>query len=135
MLPSRADRVGPSHKSKKRLRDGGNVATTTRSPGAMSTPLPRREVTAVVPPSPQPVERGVGPSEAGAAPSPFDPLGSGYQFTRRVRVALPEETRECFRDVAPSNLLRSGLELMCHSIVLVQNEIQGRDDRPRTCLN
>ena len=25
--------VGPSHKSKKRVRDGGNIATTTRSPG------------------------------------------------------------------------------------------------------
>ena len=105
------------------------MATTTRSPGSMLIPPPRREVAEVVPPSPISLERGVGPSEVGvgATPSPFDLLGSGYQFTRRVRVALPYETRESFGDVSPSDLLRSGLELMCRSIVLVQNGIQGRD--------
>jgi len=44
-------------------------------------------------------------------------------------VALLEETRESIRGVSPSDLLRSGLELMCRSIVLVEHEIQGRDFR------
>jgi len=44
-------------------------------------------------------------------------------------VALLEETRESIRGVSPSNLLRSGLELMCRSIVLVEHGIQGRDCR------
>ena len=136
VLPPKADRAEkskgtarPSHKSKKRPRDGGNVATTTRSLGSMPTPPPRREAAEVAPPSPRPVERGAGPSktDAWASPSPFDILGSGYQFTRRVRVTLPDETRESFRDVSPSDLLRGGFELMCRSFVLVQNGIQGRD--------
>ena len=126
MLPPRPDRAekskgstGASHKFKKWPRDGGNVATTTRSSGSMSTPTLCREAAEVAPPSPRPAERGVGPSETGvvAIPSPFDLLGSSYQFMRRVRVALPDETRESFRDVSPSDLLRSGLELMCRSVV------------------
>jgi len=46
---------------------------------------------------------------------------------RRVRVALSKETRELIRVVSPSDLLRSGLDLMCRSIVLVENGIQGHD--------
>jgi len=119
--------VGPSQKSKKRLREGSNVATTTRSPGSMPTPPPpRRGATEVVSPSPR-----SRPSSSDVVvrptPTPFELLGSSYQFTRRVRVALPEETRESFREVSPSDLLRSGFELMCHSVVLVQHGLQGRD--------
>jgi len=44
-------------------------------------------------------------------------------------MALPEETRESIRGVSPSDLLRSGLELMCRSIVLIEHGIQGRDCR------
>jgi len=42
-------------------------------------------------------------------------------------VALLKETRESIRGISPSDLLRSGLELMCHSIALVEYGIQGRD--------
>jgi len=42
-------------------------------------------------------------------------------------VALPDESRESLRDVSPTELLRSGLELMCRSLVLVQHGLQGRD--------
>ena len=38
------DSTGPSRMSKKRTRDGGNIATTTRSPGFLPTPPPRREM-------------------------------------------------------------------------------------------
>jgi len=43
-LVARADKgsVDPSQKSKKCPRDGGNVATTTRSPGSMPKPSPGR---------------------------------------------------------------------------------------------
>ncbi|XP_068484699.1 uncharacterized protein [Phaseolus vulgaris] len=121
--------AGPSQKSKKRPRDDGNTATTTRSPRSLPTPPPHREVVEVALPSSRHVERAAGPSEAGAgaSPSPFDFLGGGLQFTQRVHVALPNETRESIRGVSPSDLLRSGLELMCRSIVLFQNGIQGRD--------
>jgi len=54
----------PSNWSKKRSRDGGNVATTTRSPGSLPTSLPRREVVEAGSPSPRRVERVVGPIEA-----------------------------------------------------------------------
>jgi len=42
-------------------------------------------------------------------------------------VALPEETQESIRAISPMDLLRSGLELMCRSIVLVEHGIEGRD--------
>jgi len=42
--------TSPSQKSKKCPRDGGNTAATTRSPGSMPTPPPRREVVEVAPP-------------------------------------------------------------------------------------
>jgi len=138
VLPPRHDRAekskgpaGSSHKSKKRPREGGNVATTVRLPGSMPTPPPScRVVAEVVPPSPRALVQGaVGSSLAGAwaSPTPFDLLGSGYQFTRRVRVALLEEARESFRYVSPSDLLRNGFELLCCSIVFAQHSLQGRD--------
>ena len=40
-------------------------------------------------------------------------------------MALPEGTRESIRSVAPIDLLKSGLELMCRSIVLVEQGIEG----------
>jgi len=45
------DLVGPSQKSKKRPREGGNIATTTRLPGSLSTPplLAERWLWRVVP--------------------------------------------------------------------------------------
>jgi len=75
------------------------------------------------------VQTGAGPfvADARAAPTPFDILGAGYRFSRRVRVALPDEARDPLRDVSPSELLRSGFELMCRSVVLVQSGLQGRD--------
>ena len=96
----------------------------------MPTPPPSRRGGEVVPPSPRPVVHGAaGSSEVGAwaTPTPFDLLGSRYQFSRRVRVALSNEARESFRDVSPSDLLRSDFEMMCRSVVLVQNGLQGRD--------
>ena len=60
---------------------------------------------------------------ARSGPTPFDLLGRSHQFTRRVRVALPDESR----DVAPTELLRSGLELVCRSVVLFQHGLQGQD--------
>jgi len=132
--PTRADRgsAGPSQKSKskKRPREGGNIATTTRSPGSMLTPPPRREVAEVAPPSPRRLESATGPPKPGTgaspSPSPFDLLG-GLQFTQRVHVALPNETQESIQSVSPSDLLRSNLKLMCRSVVLVQSGIQGRE--------
>ena len=75
--------------------------------------------------SPQHVESVPGPAEAGGRVLALDLLGGGLQFTQRVRVALPEETRESIRGVSPSDLPRSGLELLCRSIVLVEHVIQG----------
>jgi len=46
---------------------------------------------------------------------------------RRVRVALLEGTRESLRSVAPIDLVRSDLELMCRSIVLVEHGVEGHD--------
>ena len=41
-------------------------------------------------------------------------------------MALPEGTRDSIRAVDPLDLLKSGLELMCRSIVLVEQGIEGR---------
>ena len=131
--PSRKSKGSPdpTHKSKKRPRGASNIATTTRSPGSMLTPPPSRRVPAeTVSGSPGAmVQTGAGPfvADARAAPTPFDILGAGYRFSRRVRVALPDEARDPLRDVSPSELLRSGFELMCRSVVLVQSGLQGRD--------
>ena len=86
-------------------------------------------------PSPRWVENVVGPPKAGAraSPSPLDLLGGGLQFTRRVCVALPEETRESIRGVSPSDLLRRDLELMCRSIVLVKHGFKAETVVPRMC--
>ena len=124
------DPAGPSRKSKKRARDGGNIATTYRSPGSLPTPPPsRRELVEVGSLSPRHVEQASGASAGGHRPptSALDLLGGSHKFTRRVRVALPEGTRESIRSVAPLDLLKSGLELMCRSIVLVEQGIEGHD--------
>ena len=120
------ERAGPSQKSKKRPREGSNVATTVRSPGSMPIPPPpRREATEVAQLSPR--------SRPGSSgPTPFDLLGRGHQFTRRVRVALPDESRESLQGVAPTELYRSGLELVCRSVVLFQHGLQGQDRHVET---
>jgi len=118
------DDVGPSHKSKKRLRDGGNISTTHRSPGSLPTSPPRREVAEAVPLSPWRVEQASGHRPSSSA---LDLLEGNHRFMRRVRVALLEGTRESLRSVAPMDLVRSGLELMCRSIVLVEHGIEGHD--------
>ena len=123
--------VGPTHKSKKRPRGASNIATTTRSPGSMPTPPPSRRVSAEAasgsPGALVHAEAGPSVADARAALTPFDILGAGYRFSRRVRVALPDEARDPLRSVAPSELLRSGFELMCRSVVLVQSGLQGQD--------
>ena len=86
--------TGPSQKSRKCSRDSGNIATTTRSHGSLPAPSPRREAIEVGETSPRHVENVFGPTEAGARPSALDLLGGGLQFTRRVCVTLPQETRE-----------------------------------------
>ena len=63
------DLAGPSHKSKKRPRDDGNIATTLRSPGSLPTPPPRREIAEVVPLSLQRVEQAFEPQAGGHRPS------------------------------------------------------------------
>ena len=116
------DSAGPSHKSKKRARDGGNIATTYRSPDSLPTPPPSRRVMVEVGSlSPRHVEQASGASAGGHRPptSALDLLGGSHKFTRRVRVALLEGTRESIWSVAPMDLLKSGLELMCRSINLV----------------
>ncbi|XP_068483341.1 uncharacterized protein [Phaseolus vulgaris] len=121
--------AGPSHKSKKRPRDGGNIATTHRSPGSLPTPPPRREAAEAVPLSPRRVEQASGHQAGGhrSSSSALDLLGGNHRFMRRVRVALPEGTRESLRSVPPIDLVRSGLELMCRSIVLVEHGVEGHD--------
>jgi len=126
------EQVGPSQKSKKRPREGSNIATTVRSPGSMPTPPPpRREVVEVAQPSPH-SRPGSSDVVARSGPTPFDLLGRGHQFTRRVRVALPDESRESLRDVDPTELLKSGLELVCRSVVLFQHGLQGQDRHVET---
>jgi len=105
------DSVGPSRKSKKRSRDGGNIATTTRSPDSLPMPPPRREMIEEASSlSPRRVEKEFEPSAGGHRPSSsaLDLLGWSHKFTRRVHVALPEETWESIRAVSPMDLLRSG---------------------------
>jgi len=121
--------AGPSHKSKKRPRDGGNIATTHRSPGSLPTPPPRREMAEAVPLSPRCMEQASGHQVGGHRPSSsaLDLLGGNHRFMRIVRVALPEGTQESLRSVAPMDLVRSGLELMCRSIVLVEHGVEGHD--------
>ena len=111
--------AGPSHKSKKRPRDGGNIATTHRSPGSLPTPPPRREAAEAVPLSPRRVEQASGHQAVGhrSSSSALDLLGGNHRFMRRVHVALPEGTRESLRSVPPIDLVRSGLELMCLSLI------------------
>jgi len=69
--------AGPSQKSKKRPREGGNIATTTRSLGSMPTPPPpRREAAKAVPPCPR---SRPGSSDALVRPTPahsLRPLGA-----------------------------------------------------------
>jgi len=54
----------PSHKSKKRSRDGGNIATTIGSPGSLPTPPPCQEAFEVDSPSPIHAEQAAPPPEA-----------------------------------------------------------------------
>jgi len=47
-------------------------------------------------------------------------------------VALPDESPESLWDVAPTDLLRSGLELVCRSVVLLQHGLRGQDRHVET---
>jgi len=123
------DPTGPSHKSKKRARDGGNIATTFCSPGSLPTPPPsRREMVEAGSLSPWRVEQTSGISGWCTLANGLGPRspGGSHKLARRVRVALPEGTPELIRVVDPLDLLKSGLELMCRSIVLVEQGIEGR---------
>ena len=79
VLPSTRGSTDPSQKSKKRPRDGGNIATTTRSPGYLPTPPPRWDAVEVDSPSPRCVEGVAGAPETdramGTSPSPLTLLG------------------------------------------------------------
>jgi len=123
--------AGPSHKSKKKARDGGNIATTTRSPGFLPTPPPRWDAVEVDSSSSKHVGQAAGFPETEhvmeVSMSPLALLGGDFQFTRRVRVALPEKTRDVIWGVPSSDLLRGGLEMLCCSVVMVQLEIKERE--------
>jgi len=81
--------VGPSHKSKKKPRDGGNVATTTRSPDSLPTPSPRRDTVEVDSPSPRRTKRAADPPEANRVVGPsLSPLALlGVTFSLREECA------------------------------------------------
>jgi len=123
--------AGSSHMSKKRARDGGNITTTTCSPGSLPTPPPGRDTVEVDSPSPRYVEQAALPIKANhimeVSMSPLTLLEGDLHFRRRVRVALPEDTWEVIRGVPSSELLRGGLEMLCHSVVLIQLGIQERE--------
>jgi len=57
--------AGPSSKSNKQSREGGNIATTTRSLGSLPPPPPRREAIEVDSLSPKQAEKAIAPQEAG----------------------------------------------------------------------
>ncbi|KAK7331536.1 hypothetical protein VNO80_28271 [Phaseolus coccineus] len=59
--------------------------------------------------------------------SPLTLLGGDMQFTRGVRLALLEATREVIWVVPSSDLLRGGLEMLCHSVVMIQLGCQERE--------
>jgi len=130
---ARADKglTGPSSKSKKRSREGGNIATTTRSPGSLLTPPPHRDMVEVDSLSPKRATKAVDPPETEgtmeASMLPLALLGVTYSSLGGVCLALPEATREVIRVVPSSNLLRGGLEMLCRSVVMIQLGSQERD--------
>jgi len=63
------DSAGPSRKSKKRSRDGGNIATTTRSPDSLPMPPPRHEMIEASSLSPRHTEQAFEPPAGGHRPS------------------------------------------------------------------
>jgi len=95
----------------------------------MPTPPPRREVVVAGSSSPRHAGGAFGSIEAGGRPSALNLLGGSLQFTRRVRIALPDETRESIRAVSPTDLMRSGLDLLCRSVVLFEQGMHDQDRR------
>jgi len=58
--------------------------------------------------------------------SPLAILGVDMKFSRRVRLALPEATREVIRVVPSSDLVKGALEMLCRSVVVIQLGYQDR---------
>ena len=123
------DSTDPSRKSKKRTRDGGNIATTTRSPGSIPTLPPCREMVEAGSLSPRQHGANIRCSSWWTSAIDLGPRSSRgeSQIHAQSSRGYFEETRESIRSINPLDLLKSGLELMCRSIVLVEHEIEGRD--------
>jgi len=90
--------AGPSGKSKKSPREGGNIATTNRSPGLMLTlPLPHRSPIDVDSPPTDDFNRSIPPSTPErtmkVCMSPLSVLRGDLQFSRGVKISLLEPTR------------------------------------------
>jgi len=119
--------------SKKRPREGSNIATITRSLSTMPTPPPPRSSPIFVD-SPLPTEelcRPITPTKPTleASRSPLSILGDELQFSKGVRVDLNSTAKGLIWVVPEEDLLQGNIDLFCQDLVLARLGVDARGRR------
>ena len=112
----RAEEAGPS---KKRNREGSNIARTARAAGQMPIPPLARSARPTPPPTDdfnRPIPTGVAVPLATAGGSMLA-LGDDRSFSRAVSFKLPSNIEGEIRSVPDDDLLDSGIEMICRGPV------------------
>ena len=124
----RAEEAGPS---KKRNREGSNIARTARAAGQMPIPPLARSARPTPPPTDdfnRPIPTGVAVPLATAGGSMLA-LGDDRSFSRAVSFKLPSNIEGEIRSVPDDDLLDGGIEMICRGLFLARRGADARRSR------
>jgi len=123
-------RAGLSKSSKKRAREGGNIARTVRALGQMSIPPPSRTVTHVESPPTddfnRPIPIVVVVPVAVIEKSSLALLGGDMCFTRAMNFNLPPDLKELIGSVPDDDVLNGGVEIIYRGLILTRRGAEAR---------
>jgi len=119
-------RAGPS---KKRGREGGNIARTVREVGQMSTPPPSRSTRNASPPTDdfnRPILTAVAVPVPASGGSALALLGSDRSFSWVISFRLPPGLEREIKSIPEDDLLNGGIEMICRGLVLARRGTDAR---------
>jgi len=109
--------------SKKRSREGGNIAHTVREAGQMPVPPPSHSARGASPATNDfncPIPTAVAVPIASPSASALALLGGDRTFSRAVSFRLPSGLEEEIKSVPEDDLLDGGIEMICRGLVLAR---------------
>jgi len=115
-----AARAGPS---KKRGREGGNIARTVREAGQMPIPPPSRSGRNSSPPTDdfnRPIPTAVAVPVPASGGSALALLGGDRTLSRAVSIRLPPGLEGEIKSIPEGDLLNGGIEMICRGLVLAR---------------